>query len=147
MAVTTSPIANSGGIVNFASGGYSGTGSGTVTLGGLGFVPRRVVVIDTSATDGEKWEWVAGMGTYMFVSGGDADADYGLTESLITTDWGDESVSETGVYTPGTSEPGDGSLIDTTVEIELDVNPPTYEVVLASGLNTNGHVYVWTAEG
>lgn len=71
---TGTVTSRSGGIINFASGSF--TGDATVTTITLGFTPRWVKVFN--ATDAIMWEKVEGMGatiTFKTVTAGTTTAD------------------------------------------------------------------------
>lgn len=142
MAVVTQPIVNAGGLTNRATGKFTGTGSGTATVP-VGFTPRKIKVIDTS--NGNSWEWQAGMGSSMLATVASTGVQT-LTASLVTTDYADESITTTGVYAPGTSGPGEGTLIDTSVTVENDASPKTGNVIFAVGVNVSAHVLAYAIE-
>lgn len=145
MAVTTSPIAQTAGVYNLATGHYVGTASGTVTIAGLGFTPRKIKVINLT-TGTSVFDWIAGMGESVIETV--TTAGPVAVPSAISVDYAEETVSGTGVYPPGTSGPGDGTLEDTSVVIESDVNPLTFQVVLLyAHFNLSADTFVYSIEG
>jgi hypothetical protein len=141
------------GACQFAYGSYTGDGNtGGIPIN-IGFVPRVVVLINV--TDTKRWEWVEGLAatdSWYGVTG--ADPAIGTDTVVINSDVG-TSYSEPGVYAPGTSETGDGTLINTTVE---DYSPNLAETggwtlmfgtagSAAAPANVSAKVYVWYAFG
>jgi hypothetical protein len=139
-----SAISQQGGISNFASGIYTGDGSGSIQVN-AGFTPRYVQVVDI--TDITTWEWqecFPTTNTLKSVAAGTQTIDTG---SLIVANVSLITVTEVAPEgTPGQQGPGEGTLGTVTIEID---NPAlnTPQLTFASGLNTTGKVYCWLAQG
>lgn len=134
----------SGSVTNFAAGGYTGDGSGSIQVF-VGFTPRYVKVWDI--TDATQWEWSENFpatNTWKTVTGGTQTVDTG---SLIVTNCDVVSVTEVEVEgSPGQQGPGEGN--QGTISITYDSpNPATPQLTFASGLNTSAKVYAWVAYG
>lgn len=136
---------------NIASGHYQGDGSGDITVN-LGFTPIWVKLIDLAASTGSSsWEWVLGMaatdallGTGLVDPAIDANSVVQSNAALLTE-------AETGVYQPGTSEAGPGTLINTTV-IMFSPDKTKTQLKFSGGTgaqlaNQTSHNYVWLAIG
>lgn len=131
-------LAQSGGVMNMASGVYTGDGSGAITVP-IGFSPREVEVIDV--TDATKWEWFDSLpatNTLKTVTAGTQTIDTG---SLIVSNNAQITVTEEAF---GGNGPGEGvqGTVSLTIEAPNKANP---QLVFASGLNTTGKVYAWKA--
>lgn len=138
-------LSQSYGVVNFASGLFTGDGSGSVQLN-VGFTPRHVRVIDMSASPPSIYEWMEGMAATdtVKITGSTVALDTG---SLIVTNSDIISVTEVEPEgAPGAQGPGEGT--QGTISISID-SPAlgTPQLVLASGLNTSTHLYAWVAYG
>jgi hypothetical protein len=133
-------LSQSGSIVNFATGFYTGDGSGSISVP-LGFTPRRVKVFDS--TDATTWEWNEGMAatiSFKTVTGGTMTADTG---SAIVTNASIVTVTEVAYGGQGAGEGTQG-----TVQVTLE-SPAlgTPVLTLATGLNVSAKLYSWTAMG
>jgi hypothetical protein len=137
------PYSQAGGIVNFASGGYTGDGSGSILVS-VGFTPRFVKVYDM--TDGTIYEWAEGMPATDSIKTTTAPAQSVDTNSAVVTNGAIVTVTTTGVYPPGTQEPGDGTLIGTSVTYNSP-NLALPQLTLGSVCNVNSKVYAWIAFG
>jgi len=136
-------ISQSGSVVNFASGIYTGDGSGAINVA-VGFTPRYVKVIDV--TDVTQWEWMECLpatNTLKTTSVPGISID---TNSLIVANVDLITVTEVAYPSPGSQTPTDGT--QGTVSIEFD-SPylTTPNLTFASGLNTSSKVYTWIAFG
>jgi hypothetical protein len=139
-----SPLLGMNGVASSAFGQYTGDGSGAITVA-LGFTPIWVKIFDT--TDNTTWEWCAGMAatdSIKIVGSGPVQTVDGnsavLSNHVITT------YNTTGVYAPGTSGPGDGTLINTSVTVDAP-SLTTPQLILGSTVNTSAKLYSWVALG
>lgn len=136
-------ISQAGSIVNFASGVYTGDGSGAMNIA-VGFTPRYVYVVDV--TDVTTWEWMEcfpATNTLKTVAAGTRTIDTG---SLIVANVGLINVVEVAYPPPGQQGPGDGTQGTVTIEIDSPaLNTP--QLTFAAGLNTSAKVYSWIAQG
>lgn len=138
------PLMQAGGVASSAFGQYTGDGSGAVTIP-LGFTPIYVKVFDE--TDSLIWEWNAGLAaTHTFKTALSGPAITLDTGSAIVSNHNIQSVTTSGVYAPGSAGPGDGTLINTTVEIDSP-NLALPQLVLSTSLNTTSSLYSWVALG
>lgn len=137
-------LSQAAGIVNRASGIYTGDGSGSVQLF-IGFTPSYVMVYDD--TDATKWEWMEGMpATHSIktVTGGTQTSDTG---SAIVTNASVVTVTEVAPEgAPGAQGPGEGTQGTVSVSIDAPVKT-TPQLTLATGLNVNAKVYAFLAIG
>jgi hypothetical protein len=132
-----------GSVSNFANGGYTGDGSGSIAVA-VGFTPRWVKVVDYTGV--VVWEWFADLPATIAVktvTGGTTTMD---TNSAIVTNGAQVTVTEMATGAPGSQEPGEGTTGTTTVTYDNPVlaNP---QLVFGSALNTSAHVYAWVAQG
>lgn len=131
------PYVIPGGVLNAAYFGYTGDGSGSITVN-LGFVPSKVKI--NNLTDQIAWEWNAGMplvDSVKTVANGTVTTD---TSGLISAGLTDFTYNTAGIYQPGSQGPGDGTLINTTLTIRAPDKTKS-QLVLATGLNTSAKVY------
>src|SRR5579863_4825122 len=139
-----SPITNSmSAPLNEATGTYTGDGSGSIAVN-VGFTPTYVKVFDM--TDATTYEWVQGMAatdSIKTVTAGTMTVD---TNTAVATNGVVSSVTTTGVYQPGSQGPGDGALINTTVNV-FSPNLALPQLTLGSVVNTSSKLYVWIARG
>lgn len=136
-------VTSNGPSLTLASGTYTGDGSGTIQVN-LGFTPIKVKVYDM--TDATTYEWVQGMAatdSIKVVTGGTMTVD---TNSAVVSNGEVTSTSSAGIYPPGSSGPGDGTIIDTTVNV-YGTNLAIPQLVLGSVCNVSAKAYVWVAEG
>lgn len=92
MPTTDTPDYRSGGIVNMAQGGFTGSGAAVVVT--LGFKPKYVKVFNE--TDATTWEWVKGMAAtiaFKTVTAGTMTADTG--SAIVDNDDGTFTISAT----------------------------------------------------
>lgn len=132
-----------GSVCNFANGGYTGDGSGSIAVA-VGFTPRWVKIVDV--TDVTIYEWFADMpatNSVKTVTGGTTTID---TNSAVVTNGAQVTVTEVAPGTPGTQEPNDGTqgTISVTYDAPNLANP---QCVFGSVVNTNAKVYAWVAQG
>lgn len=130
-------------IVNFANGGYTGDGSGSIAVA-VGFTPRWVKVIDM--TDATSYEWFADMpatDSLKTVTGGTTTVD---TNSAVVTNGAQVTVTEVATGAPGSQEPNDGTQGTVTVTYDAP-NKALPQLVFGSVLNVNNKVYAWVAQG
>jgi len=145
-AAGLAPLNQSYGVINMATGNYTGDGSGSIQVF-VGFTPRMVKVYDI--TDVTTWEWVDGMpstNTVKTVTGGTVTVD---TNSLIVTNGTSYSITENSAEegsTPGTGAAGDGQTSDITITAEYPTLG-TAQLTFGSGLNTSAKVYAFVAMG
>lgn len=132
-----------GSVSNFANGGYSGDGSGSIQVA-VGFTPRYVKVWDITGVI--SYEWAADFpatDSIKVVTGGTTTVD---ANSAVVTNGAQVTVTEVATGAPGSQEPNDGT--QGTVSIIYDnpvlANP---QLVLGSVCNVSGHVYAWVAQG
>jgi len=140
------PLNQSYGVINMATGNYTGDGSGSIQVF-VGFTPRLVTVYDI--TDVTKWEWIDGMpstDTIKTVTAGTFTVD---TSSLIVTNGTSYSITENSAEegsTPGTGQVGDGQTTDITITAEYPALG-TAQLTFGSGLNTSAKVYAFVVMG
>lgn len=132
-----------GNAYNFANGGYTGDGSGSIAVA-LGFTPRWVKILDVTGVI--IYEWFADMpatDSIKTVTGGTTTID---TNSAVVSNGAQVTVSEVAPGTPGTQEPNDGTqgLVNVTYDAPNLANP---QCVFGSVVNVNAHVYAWVAQG
>lgn len=132
-----------GSIVNFANGGYTGDGSGSIAVA-VGFTPRWVKVYNI--TDATTYEWAADMpatDSIKTVTAGTMTVD---TNSAIVTNGAQVTVTEVAPGTPGTQEPNDGT--QGTISITYDnPNLANPQLTFGSVCNVSSKVYAWVAMG
>lgn len=130
-------------VVNFANGGYTGDGSGSILVN-VGFTPRWVKVVDV--TDATTYEWFADMpatDSLKTVTGGTMTID---TNSAIVTNGAQVTVTEVATGIPGAQAPGEGT--QGTVSITYDnPNLANPQLTFGSVCNTSAKVYAWVAQG
>jgi hypothetical protein len=133
----------SGSIVNFANGGYTGDGSGSIAVA-VGFTPRWVKVYDI--TDATTYEWSADMpatNSMKQVTAGNLTVD---TNSAIVTNGAQVTVTEVAYPAPGSQTPTDGT--QGTVSITYDnPNLANPQLTFGSVCNVSAKVYAWVAMG
>lgn len=144
-ALGISPLMVAGGVASSAFGQYTGDGSGAITVA-LGFTPIWVKVFDW--TDGTTYEWSAGAPATDSIKTTNATPPVVSvdTNSAVVSNHNIQSVSSAGVYPPGTQGPGDGTLINTTVEVDSP-NLALPQLVLGSVCNVNAKAYTFVALG
>lgn len=130
---------------NIATGAFTGDGATTAVPVAIGFTPVYVKLIDMSTL--EYFEWVQGMATTDSIkvvgSGPTAAVD---STSAILTNGQVVSASEPGVYAPGTQEPNDGTLIETTVSVYGIDKTKAYSLQFTLPAS-NSDNWVWMAIG
>lgn len=154
-----SPLSQSAGVVNLATGSYvgdhaSGDGSGAYSVAvSIGFTPRYVRL--QNMTTGDMYEWMEGMAaTKTLFTNHTGPAVTIDTNSVIVTNSTIVTATEVAPEgAPGASGAGEGT--QGTVTLSYD-NPAlgTAQLVFnstasASGapVNANGVLYVWLAQG
>jgi len=146
------PFGQAASVYNFASGGYTGDGTGSITVF-VGFTPRYVKIIDyTTAATPIVYEWWDSMPTVdtLKTTGGAAGATLGSvdTTGLITTNGATVSVTDllTGTDLNGQGAFGDGTQVNASITVEY-ANKLLPQLILATGLNTSAHTYSFMAIG
>lgn len=143
LATASPPVfGQSGGLVNFANGYYTGDSSGAFGLT-IGFTPRYVKVINM--TDAITWEYIEGMAatdSLKTAANGTLSVD---TTTAILTNAASFTVTEVAY---GGNAAGDGT--SGTVSI-VEENPALTTVQLTLGgtsaCNINTKLFVWMAVG
>lgn len=126
-----------------ATGTYTGDGSGSILVN-VGFTPTSAKVYDM--TDATTYEWVQGMAatdSIKVVTAGTMTVD---TNSAVVTNGVVSTITTTGVYPPGTQEPNDGTLINTSLQV-WSPNLANPQLTFGSVANVSGKLYVWIARG
>lgn len=135
------PVTN-GSLEYFATGTFTGDGSGTVGVN-IGFTPQYALLIDMTTPD--RYEWVQGMAaTDSLLLTGSADLAVDAN-SAVVTNGALNTVVSAGVYPPGTQEPG-GGTIQNSGNISVWA-PDKTKAQLTFGINVSTHLYVWIAMG
>jgi hypothetical protein len=134
-------LSQSGGVVSFASGLYTGDGSGSMQVY-IGFMPRHVFVLDV--TDNTSWEWMEGMPATDTLKNAAGTQTIDTGSAIVTSS---DIITVTEVEpegTPGQQGPGEGNQGTVTISIDSPLKT-TPNLTLATGLNTSAKVYVWKA--
>jgi hypothetical protein len=132
---------------NIATGTFTGDGTTTVIPVAIGFTPVYVKLIEVAATTGSQlYEWIQGMAaTDTILTTGAVDPVID-SNSAVLTNGITVSTTETGVYAPGTQEPNDGSLINTTVGVYGIDKTKSYQLQFTIP-GSNSGTWVWLAIG
>jgi len=145
----TRGLGQEGGVANFASGFYTGTGDAGVIPIRVGFIPRYVKLVNL--TDRISYEWFEGMtntNVIKTVAAGTITLD---ANSCILV--GDQvfSQSEVAYPLPGAQTPDDGAqgLVTITRIIPDRTKEPLSITAGTSGadVNVNAKAYAWMALG
>jgi len=130
---------------NIATGTFTGDGATTSVPVAIGFTPVYAKLMDLSTF--ESFEWVQGMpatdSIKVAASGPTVAID---TTSAILTNGTVVSTTETGVYAPGTQEPNDGTLVNTTVGVYGINKTQSYSLEFTLP-GSNSDNWVWIAIG
>lgn len=135
------PVTN-GSLEYFATGTFTGDGSGTVGVN-VGFTPQFVLLLDM--TTPKRYEWVNGMAatdSLLLTNAADLAID---ANSAVVTNGALNTVVSAGGYPPGTSEPG-GGTIQNSGNISVWA-PDKTKAQLTFGINVTSTAYVWIAMG
>lgn len=136
------PVTN-GSLEYFATGTFTGDGSGTVGVN-IGFTPQFVLLIDMTLA--KRYEWVNGMAaTDSELLNGTGPAFSVDANSAIVTNGALNTVVSAGVYPPGTQEPG-GGTIQNSGNISVWA-PDKTKAQLTFGINVTSSLYTWIAMG
>ncbi len=129
---------------NISTGHFTGDGATTAVPVNLGFSPLYVKLIDMSTL--ESFEWVMGMAATDTIKAVGSGPTLAIdTTSAIVSNGKLTSATEPGVYAPGTQEPNDGTLVNTTVSVyspDKTVTPLTFNLPAS-----NSDAWVWIAIG
>lgn len=133
-------------VAHLATGSYTGDSSGTPVEVKLGFLPKYVELIDMAASTGSKrYVWILGMASTI------SALDTGLaalaedSNTAIDVPWMTVTGQTPGIYAPGTSGPGDGTLINANPTYLAPDHSKSYSMKF--NINVNTHTYVWAAFG
>lgn len=153
------PTSQSMGVVNFASGAYTGgwvtgnDGAGTLTIEAhVGFTPRYVKFVNM--TTGDQYEWMEGMATSAtLLTTASTGANSIDTNAVIVTNSGVQTATEMATAAAGSGGAGTGTT--GTVSVTYARPDPTKacltftSTAAASGapVNANGSLYCWMAMG
>ena len=153
------PISQSMGIVNYASGAYvgdwttGGDGAGVNAMNVyIGFTPRYVKIINVAT--GDAYEWYEGLpATNTLLTTASTGVVSVDTHSVIVANATTFTATEMATAAPGSSGAGEGTTGTTTVTYGRP-DPTLPDLVFnstaaASGapVNANGVHYVWMAQG
>ena len=131
-----------------ATGTFTGDTSGAFIVD-IGFTPKYVKAWQMSGAGSPPivFEWCQGMAatdSITVVAAGTQSLDTGST---ILANGKVVSTTETGIYAPGTQEPNDGTLINTTLNVFGIDKSLAYQLKFGANLNVNSMVTVWMALG
>lgn len=129
--------------LKMATGTYTGDGSGSIAVN-VGFTPTFVKIYDI--TDVTTYEWVQGMPATDSIKITTVPAYTVDTNTAVATNGVVSTITTSGVYPPGTQGPGDGTLINTSLQV-WSPNLALPQLTFGSVANTNAKAYVWLAFG
>ncbi|HUD11673.1 MAG TPA: hypothetical protein VMS08_04650 [Candidatus Saccharimonadia bacterium] len=129
--------------LKMATGTYTGDGSGSILVN-VGFTPTYVKIWDV--TDATIYEWVQGLpatDSIKVVTAGTTTVD---TNTAVATNGVTSTIATSGVYPPATQGPGDGTLINTSLQV-WSPNLALPQLTFGSVANVSAKLYVWMCLG